>query len=258
MPLFKLSWLESLMLGLRTILFERQECMAPTRYRRTATVKAALLLLLCITATVVVRYTPVREYLNPDSLAVLLEAAGFWAPLAYILFFTVGVCLFVPGVVLVSLGAAIFGTFYGFLYGWLGALSGCAAAFYVGRYLGREFAASLVTGKLKEYDDRLEQNGFATVLYLRLAWMPFSPMSYGMGLTKVRFRDFFLGTALGIVVAVFIITHFVGTVKEVWTVGRWEQLLSWKTGVALILVAFSLCLPRLIERYRAARKIRAT
>lgn len=232
--------------------------MAPTRYRRTAAVKAVFLLLFGIAATVVVRYTPVREYLNPNSLATLLEAAGFWAPLAYILFFTIGVCLFVPGVVLVSLGAAIFGTFYGFLYGWLGALSGCAATFFVGRYLGREFAASLVTGKLKEYDDKIEQNGFATVLYLRLAWMPFSPMSYGMGLTKVRFRDFFLGTALGIVVAIFIITYFVGTVKEAWTDGHWEQLLTWKTGMALILVAFSLYLPRLIERYRAARQIQAT
>ena len=99
---------------------------------------------------------------------------------------------------------------------------------------------------------------FATVLYLRLAWMPFSPMSYGMGLTKVRFRDFFLGTALGIVVAIFIITYFVGTVKEAWTDGHWEQLLTWKTGMALILVAFSLYLPRLIERYRAARQIQAT
>jgi len=232
--------------------------MAPTRYRRTAAVKAVFLLLFGIAATVVVRYTPVREYLNPNSLATLLEAAGFWAPLAYILFFTIGVCLFVPGVVLVSLGAAIFGTFYGFLYGWLGALSGCAATFFVGRSLGREFAASLVTGKLKEYDDKIEQNGFATVLYLRLAWMPFSPMSYGMGLTKVRFRDFFLGTALGIVVAIFIITYFVGTVKEAWTDGHWEQLLTWKTGMALILVAFSLYLPRLIERYRAARQIQAT
>ncbi len=231
--------------------------MAPTRYRRTAAVKAVLLLLFGIVATVVVRYTPVREYLNPDSLATLLEVAGFWAPLAYILFFTVGVCLFVPGVVLVSLGTAIFGTFYGFLYGWLGALSGCAAAFLIGRYLGREFAASLVTGKLKEYDDIIEQNGFATVLYLRLAWIPLSPMSYGMGLTKVRFRDFFLGTALGIVVAIFVITYLVGTVKEVWDDGRWEQLLSWKTGVALILVASSLCIPRLIERYRAERKIQA-
>ncbi len=232
--------------------------MAPTRYRRTTAVKAVFLLLFGIAATVVVRYTPVREYLNPNSLATLLEAAGFWAPLAYILFFTIGVCLFVPGVVLVSLGAAIFGTFYGFLYGWLGALSGCAATFFVGRSLGREFAASLVTGKLKEYDDKIEQNGFATVLYLRLAWMPFSPMSYGMGLTKVRFRDFFLGTALGIVVAIFIITYFVGTVKEAWTDGHWEQLLTWKTGMALILVAFSLYLPRLIERYRAARQIQAT
>src|SRR3972149_4406711 len=43
-------------------------------------------------------------------------------------------------------------------------------------------------------------NGFATVLYLRLVYFPFTPMNFGMGLTKVRFWDYFSGTALDIVV----------------------------------------------------------
>ena len=45
---------------------------------------------------------------------------------------------------------------------------GAAGAFFIGRYLGREFAASLIGDRLGKYDDAIERNGFATVLYLRL------------------------------------------------------------------------------------------
>ena len=45
---------------------------------------------------------------------------------------------------------------------------------------------------------------FATVLYLRLVYFPFTPMNFGMGLTGVRFRDYLFGTGLGIVVGTFL------------------------------------------------------
>src|SRR4030042_533366 len=86
-------------------------------------------------------------------------------------------------------------------------------AFFIGRYLGRDFAASLIGDRLKRYDDAIERNGFAAVLYLRLIYFPFTPMNFGMGLTKVRFRDYFSGTALGIIVGTFVFTFLVGTLK---------------------------------------------
>ena len=93
---------------------------------------------------------------------------------------------------------------------------GATGAFLIGRYLGREFAASLIGDRLKKYDDAIERNGFATVLYLRLVYFPFTPMNFGMGLTKVKFRDYLWGTGFGILAGTFIFTFFIGTVKEVW------------------------------------------
>ncbi len=39
-------------------------------------------------------------------------------------------------------------------------------------------------------------------------------MNFGMGLTRVRFKDYLWGAGLGILVGTFIFTFFVGTVKE--------------------------------------------
>jgi len=212
--------------------------------------KALLLVAFIILAVYVVRYTPVSRYLSREVLSDLLETAGFWAPLIFFLVYAAGVCFFVPGTLLTALGAAIFGPYWGFLYVWVGAMAGASAAFWIGRTLGREFAASLIGDRLKKYDDAIERNGFATVLYLRLVYFPFTAMNFGMGLTKVRFWDYFLGTGLGIIVGTFIFTFFIGTLKEVWASGNWGNLLSFKVLFSVALFVFSLFIPKIIKKIK--------
>ena len=192
-----------------------------TKGKKKGGAKALLLLLFIAGAILLVRLTPLQAYLTPTALGRILDAAGIWAPLVYIGIYALGVCLFVPGTLLTGLGAALFGPYRGFLYVWAGAMIGASAAFAIGRTLGREFAATLVGDRLKKYDDAIERNGFAAVLYLRLIYFPFTPMNFGMGLTRVRFRDYFFGTGLGITVGTFIFTFFIGTLKEVWSSGDW-------------------------------------
>ena len=221
-----------------------------SKVQKKAFLKAAVLVAFILVAIAVARFTPIREYLNADALGKLLEAAGAWAPLAYMLLYAAGVCLFLPGTLLTGLGAAIFGPYYGFVYVWIGAMAGASAAFFIGRTLGREFAASLIGNRLKKYDDAIRKNGFATVLYLRLVYFPFTPMNFGMGLTKVTFRDYFFGTGLGIIVGTFIFTFFIGTLKDVWTSGNWGELISFKVFFSVGLFIFSFFIPKIIKKFK--------
>jgi uncharacterized membrane protein YdjX (TVP38/TMEM64 family) len=231
--------------------------MQTRRLRRAALIKAMLLVMFIVAAVVMVRYTGVREFLTVEKLGAWLAAAGLWAPLAFILVYAVGVCLFIPGTLLTTLGAAIFGPYWGFVYVYIAAMLGATGAFLIGRYLGREFAASLISDRLKKYDDAIEKNGFATVLYLRLVYFPFTPMNFGMGLTKVRLREYLWGTGLGILVGTFIFTFIVGTIKEVWASGQWGQLLTWKIFLSLGLFTFSLFIPKIISKLKVWEKIKA-
>ena len=213
-------------------------------------IKASVFVIFIVSAIGLVHFTPVKNYLTADALGNFLEAAGLWAPILYMLVYVVGVCMFLPGTLLTGLGAAIFGAYWGFLYGWVGAMLGAGAAFIIGRTLGREFATSLIGDKLKKYDDAIERNGFATVLYLRLVYFPFTPMNFGMGLTKVRFWDYLAGTGLGIIVGTFIFTFFIGTLKDVWTSGNWGELISFKIFFSVGLFIFSFFIPKIIKRLR--------
>jgi hypothetical protein len=69
-----------------------------------------------------------------------------------------------------------------------------------------------------------------------------------------EFRDYFSGTALGIIVGTFIFTFFVGTIKDVWSSGRWGGLLSWKILFSLGLFVFSFFIPKIIDRLRVSQK----
>ena len=229
---------------------ESVENNAPDSGRGKAIIKAAILAAFVIGAIILVRYTPIKDYLTADQLGRFLDTAGIWAPLVFIMIYTIGVCLFVPGTLLTGLGAAIFGPYWGFLYVWIGAMLGAGAAFIIGRTLGREFAASLIGDRLKKYDEAIERNGFATVLYLRLVYFPFTPMNFGMGLTRVRFWDYVAGTGLGIIVGTFIFTFFIGTIKDVWASGNWGELVSFKVFFSLALFVFSFFIPKLIKKMR--------
>jgi len=215
--------------------------------------KALIFGLFIAGAIVLIRFTPVKDYVTAEMLGALLASVGHWAPLLYIVVYAVGVCLFIPGTLLTGLGAAIFGPYWGFLWVWIGAMIGSAGAFVIGRTLGREFAASLIGDRLKKYDEAIERNGFATVLYLRLVYFPFTPMNFGMGLTRVRFVDYMTGTGLGIIVGTFIFTFFIGTLKDVWASGNWGELISFKVFFSIALFVFSFFIPTIIKRSRGER-----
>ena len=123
--------------------------------------------------------------------------SGFWAPVVFILIYTLAICLFVPGTIITALGAAIFGAYWGFVYVLAGAILGATVTFFIGRYLGRDFAASVIGDKLKKYDEAIERNGFATVLYLRLIYFPFYGHGFRHGTDPGPFLGLFLGDPAG-------------------------------------------------------------
>ncbi|MEE9420937.1 MAG: TVP38/TMEM64 family protein [Desulfatiglandaceae bacterium] len=232
---------------------EIEQAQQKARFSGQTLLRAFILLAFIIGSICLYHLTPVKEFFTPQVLDQCIKVFGLWAPFAFILIEAVSICLFVPASIPIVLGAGIFGAYTGFLYGWIGAIIGAVGAFFIGRSLGRDFVASLIGDKLKRYDDAIERNGFTTVLYLRLLNTPFTALNFGIGLTKVHFRDFFFGTALGVIVSIFAVTFLGGVLREVWASGRWGELVSPKVFFALALFAFSASIPIVIRKIRGQR-----
>ena len=84
----------------------------PVAREKGAGIKAIFLVAFVIVAIYIIRFTPAREFFTEKALNQFLDRAGLWAPLVFMLVYTAGVCLFVPGTLLTALGAALFGPYW--------------------------------------------------------------------------------------------------------------------------------------------------
>ena len=137
---------------------------------------------------------------TPEAIRDQVVSWGAWAPAGYLVLFTfVPLTLFPDAVLAVASGMA-FGMGQGFLLTWAGALLGGSLAFWLARLIGQE-AWEKVLRKLGHKPHAVPaMNGFVSVLLLRLVpLVPFDVVSYGAGLSHVRYRDFLGATAVGII-----------------------------------------------------------
>ncbi len=224
--------------------------MVSEKANNTIKLKAAFFVAFIAAAILLFRYTPLSSYLHPQTLQEIVGRGGKLAPLLFIILYGVGICLFLPATLFMGIGAVLFGPFWGYLYNISGAMLGASAAFIIGRYLGRDFAASLIGDRLKRYDKKIAENGFAVTLYLRLLFFPFTPLNFGMGLTRTSFNHYFWGTFFGILAGGFVMTFFVANLAEVWSDGQLEKLWGWKSLLSLVLFIGSFFIPKAVKKIK--------
>lgn len=129
---------------------------------------------------------------------------GFWAPLIYIIIYTVRPLIFFPASVLSIAGGLAFGAWLGTLYTIIGATLGAMLSFIVAKNLGKSLVRKEWSGNAKKIQAQMEQNGFLYVLLFRLIpVINFDLISYMAAIAKVRFGAFALATLIGIIPGTF-------------------------------------------------------
>jgi uncharacterized membrane protein YdjX (TVP38/TMEM64 family) len=216
---------------------------------RRSLAKAGVLLTLLVAAVLVARLTEIGPLLSRGRPQVLLGWLGLLGPAAHVVVFAIGTTLLIPAPVFIAAGALLFGDLLGSLVNWLGELAGAALAFQVSRRLGRDLVERWLPARFRHLDARAERQGFWLILYLRLAWVPYIPVNYAAGLTRMRFRDFMAATALGMIPATLILTLFV---EDLASLDSLTDLLSTRFALPVVLFALSWLLPLLVRRWMSS------
>lgn len=173
----------------------------------------------------------------------------WWGPWVFVAVYAMGALAAVPGLVFVLTGGAVWGTFLGTVYNTLGANLGANLAFLLARLLGRDFVGGLLrNGRLQTLDEKAGRSGFQTVFTLRLIpLVPFNIFNYAAGFSKIRHRDYALGSLLGMLPATFVYTYFADALLSgVEGAGR-KAYLQLGSAVAL-LIALSLA-PKAFQKW---------
>lgn len=126
---------------------------------------------------------------------------GIWAPVVSALLMVIqAVIAPVPAFMITFTNGLLFGWGWGAVLSWSSAMAGAALCYGLARVLARPVVERLAGGSrgLKVFDLFFQRYGVHSILIARLLpFVPFDPISYGAGLTKMRFWPFFLATGVG-------------------------------------------------------------
>ncbi|NQU94654.1 MAG: TVP38/TMEM64 family protein [Candidatus Omnitrophica bacterium] len=193
------------------------------------------------------------ESLTPSSIRDYIQGFGTLAAVIYIIAYALNTISIIPPIALLSLTAGLaFGKVWGAVYLMTGAMLGTTSTFFISRFFGRSLVDRILKGKGKKLNELLERKGFVTVLLFRLIpIVPYEVLNYACGLSKIKLKDYFLATFLGIIPGVVISAFFGGTLGEVKNL---KDLLSTEFLVALGLLILIIAIPLIYTRVKKRNK----
>jgi uncharacterized membrane protein YdjX (TVP38/TMEM64 family) len=151
---------------------------------------------------------PVGEWLTSG--VAWIQGHGRLAWGVFIGVYIIATVAVVPGTILTLAAGLLFGLPLGVALVSAGSVLGAAAAFLVGRFLAREWIAQRVASRpsFRALDAATRHEGFLIVLLARLSPLfPFNLLNYGLGLTAVRFRDYFFASWIGMLPATIVYVY---------------------------------------------------
>ncbi|MDY7022631.1 MAG: TVP38/TMEM64 family protein [Cyanobacteriota bacterium] len=157
-----------------------------------------ILTLICVFATAIAVY--LIGGLDPEQIQIWLKKAGIWAPIIYIVVYTLATILILPSTALNLTGGAIFGPWLGTLWTSIAAIIAAIIAFTFTRTIGRNWVANKLSGRWQAMDAEMQQGGLFYMFAIRLLpIIPYGLVNFSAGLTSVSFKDYVIGTTLGTV-----------------------------------------------------------
>lgn len=128
----------------------------------------------------------------------------------YIVGVVIATVLFVPGSGSMMIAGFLFGLLPGFVLAAIGITLGAQCAFLAGRKFARHWVEHRVAGypRLHAIEKGLREEAFVIVTLTRLSLViPFNVLNYAYGITSVRAGVHFVGTAVGMLPAVFLYVY---------------------------------------------------
>lgn len=219
--------------------------------------RIATALIVLATLAAVWRWTPLREWVN---LAALVSMARTLddspiAPLAVLAAYVVAGLLVIPVTALIIATGIVFGPLLGGVYALSGALLSAAVTYWIGRRLGRHAVRRLAGKRLNRITRRLAKKGTMAIAVVRLLPIaPFSVVNAVAGASRIGWREFMLGTLIGMAPGIFATVVFVDRVAKAVTDPGLDTFIMLLAFVALILAAAMFVNRRLVRDDAPASK----
>jgi phospholipase D1/2 len=164
-------------------------------------------------------FTPANELLKPERVVRQLEAIDQHrgAPFIFIAVYLIGGLVMFPVTVLGAAAAIVFPPYKAVMVSFSGIMLSAALHHFLGARLIKGRAQKALGATMKKLDSVLSDRGVVTIAAMRMIPIaPFTLVNLAAGGMGVRFRDFMLGTALGLAPSITMICIFGRQVRAFW------------------------------------------
>ncbi|AGR67807.1 phospholipase D [Burkholderia pseudomallei] len=198
------------------------------------------------------RFTPLGQHLSVASLARAGARAAELpaAPVALVAGYVAAALLAVPVTLLITATGLVFGAWPGIAYAAAGTLLAAAATYGIGRWLGRDAVRRLAGRRANRLSEHIGRRGIVAMAVLRLLPIaPFTVVNLVAGASSIGFRDYLVGTALGMLPGIVLTVTFAHQLSAA-LVHPTPAAFAWLAAIGLAFVGVSALLLRALGRRR--------
>ncbi|NRA01122.1 MAG: VTT domain-containing protein [Myxococcales bacterium] len=142
------------------------------------------------------------DQLRPDAIRALLLDAGPWGPPLFWAIFALGEMVAIPSVLFVIVAGITWPRESALAISWVGAVVSATSVFVVARYLARDLVQGRMPARLRWLESWTESRPLLGVILIRLVTFMAPWTHLVLAVSRVRVRDYVLGTAIGVIPAI--------------------------------------------------------
>lgn len=196
------------------------------------------------------RYTPLAEFVKPERMAERLETVEKfkWAPFAFVAAYVLGGLVMFPVTVMSAATAIVFPPLKAVPVSFSGIMLSAALLHWIGARFLHDSANKALGRAVERLDKAMSDKGVITIAVIRMIPLaPFTLVNIAAGSLGVRFRDYMLGTALGLAPGITMVCLFGRQVRQFWRDPSLKAVLLVVT-IGVVWIAMSLTLQRWVSR----------
>ncbi|MDZ7758734.1 MAG: sulfotransferase [Desulfovermiculus sp.] len=134
---------------------------------------------------------------EPHVLAALVDGRGWQGFLLFAALFVLGGALGIPPAIFVVAAGLLWSFPVALHISFLGGMAAASLGFLLSRYVARDFFAAHIPRRISRFGNSPQSSGIKTVVLLRLLFYLFPPVNWMLGLSRIRFRTYLMGSMLG-------------------------------------------------------------
>ena len=170
------------------------------------------------------------------------QDSGAFGPIIYILAFIAAQPLSLPGAALIIPATFVWTWWEVFIYSMIGGIIASSIGFVVARWLAQDWIRKRLPQRFIRWEKRFVDHALLSTIALRLVTGYAPAADWFLGILKIRWREFLIGTIIGLIPTAFLFAYY------------GDDTVRWIQNAPMIALAVSSALILLISGFKRYKK----